>query len=137
MKQHSTNYYDTFIQIAVDCPVTEGEAPPRVGNKKTVANFQYDLLKKNPYRFTSDDILFNVFAERNGLSESEYEDARIQFFSKGQPCFRASALTKRYGWGIHSNNEGKIALYGCETAEYEKMSNDNTVKVIKAMKTSR
>jgi Family of unknown function (DUF6157) len=30
--------------------------------------------------------------------------------SKGHPHLRVSALAKRYGWGIHNNHEGKIAL---------------------------
>ncbi|WP_342481620.1 DUF6157 family protein [Paenibacillus sp. FSL L8-0340] len=32
-------------------------------------------------------------------------------FSKSNPCLRASMLSKRYGWGMHFNDEGKIALY--------------------------
>ncbi len=38
------------------------------------------------------------------------------------------------GWGIHSDKDGKIALYGCETAEYKKFLKDENLKVIKAMK---
>ena len=137
MKIYSTNYSDTFIEIADDCPVTSGEIPPTKGDTKTVASMQFDLVSKNPYKFTSDDILFQVYAERNDLIRSEYAEARQQFFSKGQPCFRASPLAKRYGWGVHSNKDGKIALYGCETAEYEKFSKDKALKVIKAMKSSK
>jgi len=28
MKTHSTNYFNTFIQVAEDCPAQRGEAPP-------------------------------------------------------------------------------------------------------------
>jgi hypothetical protein len=95
------------------------------------------MISKNPYKFTSDDVLFQVFAQKNDLTESEYKEAREQFFSKGQPCFRASPLTKRYGWGIHNDSEGKIALFGIETTEYEKCSTDATLKSVKAMKSSK
>ncbi|HWV72688.1 MAG TPA: DUF6157 family protein [Pseudosphingobacterium sp.] len=27
MKTHTTNYFDTFIQVAEDCPVASGEVP--------------------------------------------------------------------------------------------------------------
>jgi Family of unknown function (DUF6157) len=135
MKTHTTNYTDTFIEIADDCPTTLGEIPPLKGDKKTVANIQFEILSKNPYRYTSDDVLFQVFAEKNDLTESEYEKARAEFFSKGQPCFRASPLTKRYGWGIHNNEEGKIALFGCETKEYEQIS--AKIKTVQAMKSSK
>lgn len=44
MKLHSTNYYDTFIEIADDCPVTSGEIPPVKGHNKTVAYLQFDII---------------------------------------------------------------------------------------------
>ncbi|MBL0359410.1 MAG: hypothetical protein IPP72_22245 [Chitinophagaceae bacterium] len=137
MKVHSTNYADTFIEIADDCPATSGEIPPTKAGIKTVANIQFDIVSKNPYKYTSDDILFQVFADRNGLTKSEYKEAREQFFSKGQPCFRASPLTKRYGWGVHNDKDGKMAIFGAESVEYKKLSKDKTLKVVKAMKSSK
>jgi hypothetical protein len=78
-----------------------------------------------------------VFADRNDLIKAEYIKARELFFSKGQPCFRASPLTKTYGWGIHSDHQGKVALYGMESTEYQKFLKDNTIKKVKAMKSSK
>lgn len=137
MKVHSTNYKDTFIEIADDCPATSGEIPPTKGDGKTVANIQFEMISKNPYKYTSDDILFQVFAERTDLTKSEYKESREQFFSKGQPCFRTSPLTKRYGWGVHSDKDGNIAIFGAETADYKKFSTDKTLTVVKAMKSSK
>lgn len=137
MKTHSTNYIDTFIAVAEDCPASNGEVPPQKGDTKTVANIQFELVKKHPYKFTSDDVLFQVYADKNDLTKNEYKEAREQFFSKGQPCMRCSPLTKRYGWGVHSNKEGKIALYPLESAEYKKLEKDKSLKVVKAMKSSR
>ena len=34
MKQHTTNYHNTFIEIAEDCPATQSEVPPLKGKKK-------------------------------------------------------------------------------------------------------
>ncbi|PVY38890.1 DUF6157 family protein [Pontibacter virosus] len=137
MKVHTTNYFDTFIEVAEDTKTVCGIRPASKGEKKTVAEMQYDLLTKHPYHYTSDDILFQVFADRNDLAEAKYEQARAQFFSKGQACFRASPLTKTYGFGVHCNNEGKIAIYGAETAEYGKFVADPNLKKVKAMKSSR
>ncbi len=137
MKIHSTNYENTFIQVAEDCPVHEGEMPPVKGDSKSVANLQFDMVYDKPYTYTSDDVFFQVFADRNNISPAEYVTIRAEYFSKGQPCFRASPLTKRYGWGVHSDADGKVALYGCETEEYKKLSNDPAVKVVKAMKSKR
>ncbi len=137
MKVHTTNYENTFIEVAEDCPAIVGEIPKMKGDTKTVAAIQFEIIRKNPYKFTSDDVLFQVFADKNDLTKLEHAAAREQFFSKGQACLRASPLTKRYGWGIHNNKEGKIALYGVETPEYQKFLKDENLKVVKAMRTSK
>ena len=136
MKIHSTNYFDTFIEVAEDTKAEYGTIPP-AKEKKTVAKMQYELIAKNPYKFSSDDIFFQVFADRNDLTKAEYKNAREHFFSKGQPCFRASPLTKTYGYGVHSDSNGKVALVGMETDEYQKFLVDKNIKKVKAMKSSR
>ena len=136
MKIHTTNYFDTFIEVADDTKATCGIQPPSK-EKKTVAEMQYNLIAKNPYKFTSDDIFFQVFAERNDLTKAEHKQAREQFFSKGQPCFRASPLTKTYGFGVHSDSDGKVAIYGVETNEYQIFMTDTKIKKIKAMKSGK
>ncbi|MDW7691329.1 DUF6157 family protein [Flammeovirgaceae bacterium SG7u.111] len=137
MKIHSTNYSNTFIEVAEDCLVNEGNVPPLKGEKPTVARTQFELLKDAPYQFTSDDVFFRIYAERNDLTEAELTEARAKFFSKGQPCFRSSPLTKRYGWGIHSNSEGKVAMFGRESEEYEAFVQDEATKKVKAMRSKR
>lgn len=137
MKVHTTNYENTFIEVAEDCPAAGGEIPPMKGDSKTIAGIQFEMISKNPYKFTSDDVLFKVFAERKDLTESELEEARKQFFSKGQACMRCSPLTKRYGWGVHNDEEGKIALYACDSPEYNKFTKHSDMKTVKAMKSSR
>ncbi|MCH5598814.1 DUF6157 family protein [Niabella ginsengisoli] len=86
MKQHTTNYIDTFIEIAEDCPVETAEIPKSKNDLKTVAQQQYELIVKNPYKFTSDDIIFQVYAERNDLTKAEHKTARETFFLKGNPA---------------------------------------------------
>ncbi|GHB68807.1 hypothetical protein GCM10007390_22840 [Persicitalea jodogahamensis] len=134
---HTTNYYDTFIEIADDCPVGRAEVPPIKGGKKSAANLQFELVHQNPYQFTSDDVVFEVFAQKQDLTDSEKEEGRNAFFSKGQPCFRASPLPKRYGWGIHSDAEGKIALVAVESDDYQKLAENKKLKHTKAMRSKR
>lgn len=105
-KLHTTNYYNTLIEIADDCPARVGEIPPQKAAGKSIAAMQFELISKHPYKYTSDDVLFLVFAERNNLTKAEYPEVRRKMFSKGQACLRSSPLTKRYGWGIHSNPGG-------------------------------
>ena len=137
MKVHSTNYYNTLIEIAEDCPVQQSEAPPVKGQKQSVANLQFDMIKENPYQFTSDEVLFSVYANRKDLDIDHWNEHRKSYFSNGQPCYRASPLPKRYGFGIHNDKEGKIALLGVETEAYQRLLEDKTVKKIKAMRSKR
>lgn len=137
MKTHTTNYQNTFIEIAEDSTVTTAEMPPVKGNKKSVANLQFDLMFEKPYQYTSDDIFFQVYATRKELLSADLEVERAHFFSKGQPCFRASPLTKRYGWGVHSDENGKVALYAVESEEYQQFIADDSVKKVKAMRSKR
>ena len=137
MKVHTTNYFDILIEVADDCPTAIGEIPKSRGENKTVAEMQFELVFNHPYRYTSDEIFFQVYADRNNLKKTEYKKAKEQFFSKGQPCFRASPLTKRYGFGVHSDKEGKVAIYGQETTEYKNFVKDMKIKKVKAMRTSK
>lgn len=136
MKIHTTNYFDTFIEVAEDTKTYCGVKPP-LKDKRTIAEMQYELIAANPYKYTSDDILFKVFADRNDLIKAEYQQAREQFFSKGQPCFRTSPLTKTYGFGMHSDKNGKVALYGMDTEKYHQLLADGAIKKVKAMKSRK
>lgn len=137
MAKGTTNYTDTFIEIAEDCPSDTGQVPPVKGDKKTVANLQFEMVYDHPYAYTSDDVMFTVFAQRKGLTKHELDEERALFFSKGQPCFRASPLTKRYGWGIHNDAEGKMAMVAAGTDEYESFVKDASLKKVKAMRSKR
>lgn len=137
MKLHTTNYNNTFITVADDCAAETGVEPPQKGGKQTIANIQFELLKKSPYKYTSDDILFKVYALRNDLIAAEMKTEREKFFSKGQACMRASPLTKIYGWGVHSDERGKIAIYGRDSKDYEKFTSQKGLKVIPAMRSKR
>jgi len=132
----TTNYYNAFIEVADDCPEQEAQAPPQK-QAKTVANLQFELLYDHPYTYTSDDILFQVHALRHSISKAEWDDERLRFFSKGQACMRTSPLAKRYGWGIHFDNEGKMALIAAGTKDYQAMVQDKSLQHTKAMRNKR
>ncbi len=137
MKTHTTNYTNTFIETAEDCPVQSAEIPPIKGENKSIATLQYDMVSNNPYKYTSDDVLFHCFAVKNELAENELKEAREVFFSKGQACFRASPLTKRYGFGVHYDADGKMAIYPRESEEYAKFASDSSLKHLKGMRSKK
>jgi len=133
---YTTNYYDTFIEIAEDCPVDIAEKPPLKTNK-TVASIEYEMIADNPYKYTSDEVLFEVFVLRNDVPERNRKMEIERFFSKGQACFRGSPLTKRYGWGVHFDSEGKMAIYAVESDMYRKFVKDKNIGHVKAMRSKR
>ena len=134
---HTTNYTNTFIAVADDCPVSSAEMPVIKGDKPTAATLQFEMIKKNPYKYDSDSVVFHVYASKKDLTKSELKEEREKFFSKGQPCFRASPLTKRYGWGVHNNEDGKVAIYAVGSPEYAKMLKDKSLIHLKAMRTKK
>jgi hypothetical protein len=137
MMVHTTNYFDTFIEVADDCPAVTGQIPPVNANAPSVATIQFELISQQPYAFTSDEIIFHVYAIRNDLAASDYAIAKKEFFSKGQACLRSSALGKRYGWGIHADHQGKVALIAIETDDYKKYCSDISLKKVKAMRSKK
>lgn len=133
---HSTNYTNTFIDVADDCKADVATIPPEK-QEKTIARMQYELLHDSPYQFTSDDLLFTIYAARNQIAPAHHAAKRAEFFSKGQPCLRSSPLGKTYGWGIHSDDEAKIALYARESQEYQQLKADAALKQLKAMRRAK
>lgn len=133
----STNYSSTFIQVADDCPTEAAEPPPVGGKGPTVAALQYALMTEHPYEFTSDDLLFEVYATRQSIPADERADARKAFFAKGQPCLRSSPLGKRYGWGIHHDDDSRVALVPLGSDAYEALAASPTVRQLKAMRSKR
>ena len=133
----TTNYINTFIEVAEDCPIQKAEIPPQKGEEKTAANIQFEMIAHNPYKYTSDDVLFQVYAEKNGVKGAKLKEEREKFFSKGQACLRSSPLTKRYGWGVHNNEEGKVAIFPMESTEYKKFLKHADLKKVKAMRSKR
>ncbi|WP_433674901.1 DUF6157 family protein [Microbacterium gorillae] len=134
---HTTNYVDTFIAVAPDSRAVAAEAPPADADKPSIAARQFAMLHDHPYEFTSDDVLFTVYADRAGIAESDRPAAREEFFSRGQACLRASALGKRYGWGTHHDAEGRVALVPMGSAEYDRLAASTELTQTAAMRSRR
>jgi hypothetical protein len=131
------NYYDTLIEVADDCPANEGHVPQARGGKKTKAVVEYELLAKAPYTYTEEEIAFEVHAVLHEIAKASRPKEREKFLSKGHPHLRVSALAKRYGWGIHNNAEGKVALVAVESPEYKRLMKDPRTTKVKAFRSTR
>jgi hypothetical protein len=133
------SYRNTFIAVSADCK-GQGEVPPHKEGKLTAAEIQLELLARHPYRYTHDEALFEsstLMRENPDASPERKEELRAQFFAKPQACLRASALPKRYGWGLHFDAEGKGAAYPLDSEEYRRLASDLEVVQTRGMRSKR
>ncbi|WP_235822727.1 DUF6157 family protein [Cytobacillus massiliigabonensis] len=143
MDKKDINYYQTFITVSPDCPAKEGIVPPLRKGGATKSRIEYDLLSSQPYTYTQKDLIFEVYIRHKLIPEEELQargnQIREELFQKSQACLRASMLPKKYGWGLHFDRAGKIALYGVESSEYQRyfLNEGNELKLLPAMRNSR
>jgi Family of unknown function (DUF6157) len=135
-------YTNTFIQVAPDSPAISAIVPEAKGESKTVAALEFELLSDHPYTFSNEELIFEVHVRRLGLSEADVQERRQklwdELFSKSHACMRASALTKRYGWGVHYDERGKMALCPLGSDEYTTFARDTDgLKLLVAMRSKR
>ena len=140
-KMYTTNCFNTFIRVAEDCPARTGEEPPLRAGTPTVAGLQYQMIAQAPYKYTSDDVVFATSASGRQLdtkaTRKARDLARNEFFSRGQACLRASGLGKRFGWGVHADAEGRVAIYAVDSKHYQALARDPGIKQVRAMRTKR
>jgi hypothetical protein len=130
------NYYDTFITVSRDCPAESSTVPPDKKIGKTKPGIEFELVANRPYVYTQEELLYEVHIRHKEIPEEEIEtrgtQVRDEFFQKPMACLRASMLPKKYGWGIHFNAEGKLALIPMESPEYRRFV-DGEIKNVKLL----
>lgn len=130
-----------FIEIAPDCPLKEAVIPLNRNAKKTIATLEYELLSSKPYSYSLQELKFATYVQQMQISPIELKMQRRQlleeFLTKPYACMRASPLTKKYGWGAHYDEHGKIAIYAVGSKEYSRLVADKTVNKFFAMRSKR
>ena len=137
------NYVDTFITVAPDSTAKEGIAPPARGEAPTIPQLEFELLSKSPGTWTQQELQFAVHLRREGIAAAEAKSRHGElweaFFSKSHACLRASALPKKYGWGVRFDSDGRITLVPVESDEYARLAagRDAGTKIVPAMRSQR
>lgn len=137
------NYYDTFITVSADCPAERGTVPAARKTGPTKPGIEYELLADKPYEYTQEQLLFETYIRHKQVPAEQLaargDEIREAFFKTPQPCLRASMLPKKYGWGLHFNKEGKIALVAKESPVYGEFveGKRDEVRLLPAMRNSR
>lgn len=134
-------YFNTLIGVSPDTKATAGTVLPARVAPKSVATLEYELIAGAPCTHTHEDVQFAVHLARTRASTLLGADApsisRAEFFSKSHACMRASALPKTYGWGLHFDDHGRVALVGVETDRYRQLASDPSLTHMPAMRSKR
>lgn len=130
---HSTNHFSTLILPAEDCR-TRAQRPERPG---TVAALQFALIAGAPYRYTSDELIGTVEAQRAGVPPEATAAFIAEYFSRGRPCLRASPLTRTHGWAVHADAAGRVALLDPDSPACAALCADPTQRKLQALRKTR
>jgi Family of unknown function (DUF6157) len=135
------NYLNTFIVVAEDWKATAGTVPKQRAGGSTVADLEFELVFSHPYTYTQEDVQFHVYAQRAGLSatvlSTKGASLREAFFSNPMACMRTSALAKTYGWRLHFDEWGCLALVSRDAPEYARRAGSAGVAHTRAMRSKR
>ena len=80
---HTTNYANTFIAVAEDSTSERSTQPPEKPGNPSIASRTWRMMAEHPYRYTSDDVIFTVWADRKGIPEDERDAARTAVLQQG------------------------------------------------------
>jgi Family of unknown function (DUF6157) len=135
------NYFNTFIEVAEDCKAQEGTPPKTRPGAKTIAELEFELVSSRPYSYTQEDVQFHVHAVRSELSKEDLkangDTLRKEFFAKPMACMRTSPLPKTYGWGLHFNEAGLLALVPVGSPGYKKLAKASGIEHTRAMRSKK
>lgn len=135
------NYYNTFIAVAPDTTASTGSEPPERGGKKSIARLEYELVAARPHALTQEEVQFAVHVRRLGLTDDEVAARRDslwrEYFARPLACMRTSPLARTYGWGLHFDADGKVALVGMESEDYGHLEGDPSLTQTQAMRRKR
>ena len=126
-----------MILISDDSTAKESQVPTSNRKKKTVAEIEYELLHEKPGFYTQEELQFETHVRHKEVQKENREEEKERFFGKSRACMRASALPKRFGWGIYFDSNGKAELVPVESAKYQDLQKRENIKLYKAMKSKR
>lgn len=89
---------------------------------KSVKELIYQVLKDKPYHYKQYDLFEEVHFNIRKKKELNILTYKLQ----------RSELCSLLGWGIHGNEEGKLALIPAESEKYKKLLNNAKIKKKKA-----
>ena len=102
--------HENLILISEDAESRVSIIPPE---GDTIARIAYEVLISNPYQFTEAEYHHEVHITRRNRP-----DLNISSYS-----IKRSPLLQKFGWGVHRDVNGRLALVPAESEEYQNFSN--------------
>lgn len=103
----------------------------------SIAGLEHALLSAHPYCYTPPNLMLEVQRRHKQVRAADLPSFRAWLHAKPQPCMRLSMLPKRWGWGIHFDELGCMAIYGAETSDYRNFAMRSDLRVMSARPSRR
>lgn len=102
--------------VAEDCKVPNAVEPSSKlrNDKKTNNRITWEVLHEAPYAYDAKKLKEKIHLEIRGRTDLKLEAYNI----------RKSKMAQCFGWGIHQNSEGKLALVAMESEKYQQLKNN-------------
>lgn len=113
---------EELILVAEDTQAIKAQEPPNSRIPKTIVRIAYEVLSEEDYKYSEAEYHYEVHVKRR-----EKEDLKIHNYN-----IKRSPLLQKYGWGIHRNTEGKLALVAMESERYSELK--KTIKNTKSFR---
>jgi hypothetical protein len=107
-EKQNQDLLNTLITVA-ESSLNKSQVP--VSKKKGVKELIYQVLKDNPYKYKQNDLFEEVHFNIRKKPELNIVKYKLQ----------RSELCSKLGWGIHGNEEGKLALVAVESQDYKNL----------------
>jgi len=123
IKRQNESLINTLITVSENS-VKKATRPVSNSKRETVNEILYRVLKEYPYKFRQHELFYEVHVNQRKMDPSEL---RIERY-----LLQRSDLCKKYGWGFHGNELGKIALIEVDSDKYKELLNDQDINKKKA-----
>lgn len=108
--QRLRTHREELIEVAEDYEGQYAQEPPN-GTSKTIARIEYELLIAHPYKFTERELFHEVHVVQRNKPHLKIDSYNI----------KRCLLVQSFGWGIHRNREGKLALVVPDSDQYKEL----------------
>lgn len=118
---------NTLIIPSEDCPASESIIPVGKNKKNTIPVDWYENLISNAYKYTEREFRELIYFKIRGDSTNKIDDYDS----------RRSLLCKKYGWGIHIDGLGRLALCARGSKQFKELTSDPLVTKVRAFNAKR